>query len=470
MGKMFRGALFVVPMVAGLMVAGCGEEDEETSGPDLDVYDGMVELYDNSINSGETLTLTADSTYVLMEKVFVEEGATINIPAGTVIKGEPGTGLDASALIICMGATINANGTASNPIIMTALSDDVTDATDMDPTARGLWGGLIVLGKAPTTVGTGAIEGIGTDVRGAYGGSDAADNSGTIRYVSIRHGGSEIGEGNEINGLTMGGVGSGTTIEYVEVYNNNDDGFEFFGGTVNTKYLIAAGCADDSYDWDEGFKGKGQFWVVVQGTDGADRAIEADGLDGDSRGAGGGKESQPTIYNATFVGTGVSSGDVDNVAFKLREETGAFIHNSIITGFTGKPSDDGTKAPVVDIDDSKPTSGGNYPSLQIQSGGLIISNNLFYGFTNNYTDPSALIAFDTEPINAAFVVDSLAAWNTWDQDPGVSRTSLAPSNTVSVTPKTPTDAFFANVSYLGAFDPSGANWLSGGWSFFGTQM
>jgi len=461
MGKLFRGALFVVPMVAGLMVAGCGDDEEDQTGPDLDVYEGMVELYDNSINSGESMTLTADSTYVLMEKVFVEEGATITINEGVVIKAEPGTGLDASALIICKGATINANGTAANPIIMTALSDDVTDPNDMDPTARGLWGGLIILGRAPTTVGTGAIEGIGTDSRGAYGGDNPADNSGTVRYVSIRHGGSEIGEGNEINGLTMGGVGNGTTIEYVEVYNNQDDGFEFFGGTVNTKYLIAAGCADDSYDWDEGFQGKGQFWVVVQGQDGADRGIEADGVDGDHRGIGGGRESRPTIYNATFVGTGIGSGDVKNLAFKFREETGVFLHNSIITQFTGKPDDAGTKAPVVDIDDE---AGTNTPSMQIQSGSLVVSNNLFYGFTNNYTDPSKLVAFDGD---ASFVVDSLAAWNTWDQDPGVSRTSLVPSNAVTATPKTPTDAFFVGTSYFGAFDPAAGSWLTG-WAFSGS--
>ena len=146
------------------------------------------------------------------------------------------------------GGKIYAQGTAEKPIIFTALSDDLSDATDLGQADKGLWGGLIVLGKSTLNspsanavdgVITDNIEGIPvTEPRGQFGGSDEGDDSGVIRYVSIRHGGSVIGADNKINGLTLGAVGPGTTIEYVEVFANKDDGIEFFGGTVNTRYMV----------------------------------------------------------------------------------------------------------------------------------------------------------------------------------------------------------------------------------------
>ncbi|MGM0444482.1 MAG: hypothetical protein ACQEQV_09865, partial [Fibrobacterota bacterium] len=202
----------VVAVLSLLLFTGCdlfgGDDDDKEDDKKGTSVDSV--LTDASITENDTVTLDKFSEYVLDGFVFVEEGAVLNIPAGTVIKGKPGEGLEASALIIARGGKINAQGTADKPIIMTALSDDVTEANDLDPTTQGLWGGLIVLGNAPvnTAAGVAQIEGIDpTDPRGEYGGSDAADNSGILKYISIRHGGSNIGEGNEINGLTFGGAG-----------------------------------------------------------------------------------------------------------------------------------------------------------------------------------------------------------------------------------------------------------------------
>ena len=152
-------------------------------------------------------------------------------------------------------------------------------ANDLSYNDRGLWGGVIILGYAQIgNAETAAIEGIPTeDPRGTYGGNNDADNSGYMHYCSIRHGGAEIGAGNEINGLTLGGVGSGTNFEHIEVYANLDDGIEFFGGSPNCKWMAMAFCGDDSYDWDQGFRGKGQFWFAVQDAASGDCGGEWDG-------------------------------------------------------------------------------------------------------------------------------------------------------------------------------------------------
>ncbi len=188
----------------------------------------QVTLTDASINAGETLSLTADTEYILDGYVFVEAGATLNIAAGTVLKGKatPSDGSAASALIVSRGATINAEGTAAAPIIFTAEFDDVTIPIDLDKDDKGLWGGVIILGNGIVGEdgGTENIEGIPSgEGRAQYGGSDNTESSGILTYVSIRHAGSALEANNEINGLTLGGVGSGTVINHIEVFANLDD-------------------------------------------------------------------------------------------------------------------------------------------------------------------------------------------------------------------------------------------------------
>ncbi|MBT8270612.1 MAG: hypothetical protein KJO25_01070, partial [Bacteroidia bacterium] len=237
-------------------------------------------------------TWTSDNIYVLNQKVVVDAGATLTIQAGTIIKGTAGTGSLASALIVARDASINAVGTPTQPIIFTSASDNIscgeTSGTNLDENDRGLWGGLIVLGNAPCSfsgdVSELQIEGIpADDTFGLYGGADAGDNSGVIQYVSIRHGGALIGEGNEINGLTLGGVGNGTVIDNVEVVANVDDGIEFFGGTVDASNLLVWAQGDDALDIDQAYSGTIDNAVVVLG-DFSDHALEIDGPEGTTNG------------------------------------------------------------------------------------------------------------------------------------------------------------------------------------------
>ncbi|MFT4779797.1 MAG: hypothetical protein ACI923_002340, partial [Flavobacteriales bacterium] len=210
-----------------------------------------IVITDDGSGTGTT-TWTADNNYILDGLVFVNSGQALTIEAGTVVKGMAGTGADASALVVARGGQLFANGTDIAPIIFTFENDPLDGSTPWD--TRGQWGGLIVLGDAilNSTPGESQVEGIpDTEARGLYGGENDNDNSGSITYISIRHGGTDIGAGNEINGLTLGGVGAETVIEHVEVVSNADDGIEFFGGTVSIKWAVVAFCGDDSFDYDE---------------------------------------------------------------------------------------------------------------------------------------------------------------------------------------------------------------------------
>lgn len=248
-------------------------------------------------------TWTNDNIYQLNQKVVVDAGVTLTIQPGTIIKGSPGTGSLASALIVARDGMINAMGTASQPIIFTSTQDNITcgqtAGTNLDENDRGLWGGLLILGNAPCSFSGNVtelqIEGIpADDTFGLYGGTDAADNSGTLQYISIRHGGALIGEGNEINGLTLGGVGSGTTIDNVEVVGNVDDGIEFFGGTVNATNLLVFAQGDDGLDIDQAYSGTISNAVVALGA-ASDHALEIDGPEGTAAGA-------YTLENVTLIG------------------------------------------------------------------------------------------------------------------------------------------------------------------------
>ena len=237
-------------------------------------------------NITENTTWETGNTYVLGGRIAVVSGVTLTIEPGVVIKGEAGTGANATALVIARGATLIAEGTATQPIIFTSIADEIEPgqiaSPNLDPDLNGLWGGLIILGNAPISADAASvqIEGIpASDQNGLYGGTNAADNSGTIKYVSIRHGGANIGEGNEINGLTLGGVGNGTIIENIEVVANQDDGIEFFGGTVNVKNLVIWNAGDDAVDTDQSWAGTLDNFIVIAGND-TDHTLEIDGPEG----------------------------------------------------------------------------------------------------------------------------------------------------------------------------------------------
>jgi hypothetical protein len=246
-------------------------------------------------NITKNTTWYSDTVYQLAGRITVTEGSILTIEPGTIVKGEAGTGANATALLIARGGKIIAEGTPQLPIIFTSVADEITpelveqgqfQSPNLDPTINGLWGGVIVLGNSKISPKPGAsgellevqIEGIPTsDVNGLYGGNDDTDNSGVLKYVSIRHGGTNIGSGNEINGLTLGGVGSGTVIEHIEVVANQDDGVEWFGGTVNAKNVVVWNAGDDGLDTDQSWGGTCDNFVVITA---AGHAFELDGPEG----------------------------------------------------------------------------------------------------------------------------------------------------------------------------------------------
>ena len=235
-------------------------------------------------------TWTADNIYILSGKVVVGDGCTLTIEAGTIIKAEDDPGTLASALIVAQGGKLMAEGSASAPIIFTSITDQIMPGELVSPNLtefdNKLWGGLIVLGRAPISAGDGddvsLIEGIPPgETFGQYGGTDPMDNSGVIRYISVRHGGISIGADNEINGITFGGVGAGTTVENIEVVANLDDGVEWFGGTVNCTNVLVAYGEDDGLDIDQNYAGTiSNAVVITSGATAGDNAFEIDGPEG----------------------------------------------------------------------------------------------------------------------------------------------------------------------------------------------
>ncbi|HLF32806.1 MAG TPA: hypothetical protein VI583_01135 [Cyclobacteriaceae bacterium] len=243
-----------------------------------------VLVFDVTGNITQNSTWETGKTYILKTRIAVVSGVTLTIEPGVVVKGEAGTGSNASVLLIARGAKLMAEGTADQPIIFTSIADEIApgevESPNLDPALNGLWGGLLILGNAPISADAEAvqIEGIpASDQNGLYGGTDPEDNSGIIRYVSIRHGGANIGEGNEINGLTLGGVGSGTIIEYVEIIANQDDGIEWFGGTVDVMNVVVWNPGDDAIDTDQSWGGTLDNFVVVNA---GDECFELDGPEG----------------------------------------------------------------------------------------------------------------------------------------------------------------------------------------------
>ena len=435
---------------------------------------------DASINENDRVLWSADTTYYLSGLVIVEDGAELHIEAGTVIKADDASGTDAAALVIARGGKIFAEGTATHPIIFTSIQDNLTTADLLTYEDRGYWGGIVILGHAGTNnPGDDAgdykeIEGVNEillegDTRAEYGGSNDADNSGVMRYVSIRHTGINIGEsdGNEIQGLTLGGVGSGTTLEYIEAFASGDDGVEFFGGTVNLKYFVSAFNSDDAVDWDQGWRGNGQFWFVLQGTDKAGAAAEMDGAGGDEHFT---PYAMPTIYNATYAGAGVGSQPESDQAQMLifRDNTGGFYHNSIFTDF--QSSEGGYAIKIEDVDNSGSKTEDS--RQRFEAGDLQLTNNIFWAFGAGDMPLSWINAGS----DAAFA-DTILAYLTRNGnqfvDPGLRGLDRGTTGSGELDPRPagnsmafslpkatyPDHAFFTPVSYIGAFGR--ANWTRG---------
>jgi hypothetical protein len=282
--------------------------------------------------SGEITTNTTwlrTRTYVLNGFVYVRSGATLTIESGTIIYGDKAT---KGALIIEQGARIMADGTADQPIVFTS-------ALPAGQRNYGDWGGLILCGRAPINVpgGTAVIEG---GVGSIYGGTDPNDNGGVLRYVRIEFPGIAFQPNNEINGLTLGGVGAGTTIEYVQVSYSGDDGFEFFGGSVNAKYLISLRTLDDDFDTDFGYSGKVQYAVCLRDPNAADQSTsQGFESDNDAQGTTNTPKTSALFCNVTLVGPKANSSVVTNPnyvrAAHLRRNTEFSFYNSVVMGWPG---------------------------------------------------------------------------------------------------------------------------------------
>ena len=466
-------------------------------------------------------TWTSNNEYILTKPIYVTNGATLTIGPGTVIRGNPESSPgahDPGTLIIARGSKIRAMGTAAQPIVFTDLFDDNIGSNPgsfpydtlenaMGTTAQ--WGGLILLGRTYVANNTLAgpnparevqIEGLDpAGGLGLYGnGGNDDDDSGIVNYVSIRYGGFNLSANNEINGLTLGGVGRQTQIDYVDVMQTKDDFVECFGGTVNLKHVSGAVGGDDGLDLDEGYRGKVQFLFIMQGTPGADKNDKGGEWDGGNGPDGSQPFTIPTIYNATFVGLGQKpfSASLMNLGAVFRDNAGGRVYNSFWADFGGAPVlIEGGVAAAIEPNTSAERSTTAYtvtppfylnpPSafqLELQNdewwcmgnGGAVPTGNAtaFGGVAGQiHYDPGV---FTNASLNNRYgscatplPIRSMKRGN--NPSPG------APDPIVSIDPRpapggplltgvraTPADGFFEPASYRGAFGP-GRDWVAG-WS------
>jgi hypothetical protein len=475
---------------------------------------------DGDLLSPNTI-FTCDKTYLLDNKIYVQDGKTLTIQPGTVIKGvATGTTAAANAILVNRGGKIFANGSESCPIIFTAFDDQLDGTYAL--TNKGKWGGVVILGKAknnlttasnysatgalgfqgtalnstPVTLATGQVipsgynggDGVGfiegflaADSRNLYGMpvgfEDDNDNSGIMRYVSIRHAGATVGANNELNGLTLGSVGRGTTLEHIEVVSNDDDGIEPFGGTVNLKYVTLMFNNDDNFDYDHGYTGKVQFMLSVKldaaTFTGGDSGLE---IDGDDQKANPALLSRGTIYNATFIGNGSNTtptgGGSGPWAINAKEKVEGSIYSSIFANFRSG----------LNLIKSMGSRGGTAESYHnwrgLNTAGtaitptLIIACNTFVGNTAALTvggSTANLVAGDEDKfladgnIVAASVPGldfNFAATGTTVTD----QYNAVPNPQLASTCVPPADGFFVSTNYRGAFKPGATSWMSD-WSY-----
>jgi len=420
-------------------------------------------------------TWSASKIYQLKGYVYVTDGAILTIEPGTIIKGDKST---KATLIITRGSKINATGTVDKPIVFTS-------GVAAGGRREGDWGGIILLGKAIDNRGvTNTIEGGISPTAGGdaakyiqFGGTDAADNSGTLKYVRIEYAGIPFSVDSEINGLTFGAVGSGTTIEYVEVFRSGDDAFEWFGGSVNAKHIIAAGTWDDDFDTDNGYNGKIQFAVAQRYPLIADQS-GSNGFESDnnSTGLNTTPQTSATFSNVTVVGPLQTASTKINGFFQhaaqIRRNSAINTFNSIFTGFP-----DG-----IYIDDTTVQTPGS-TTANLTSGRLSFENNLVYGITGQDIKGTnkALIetmlrasnSFVPATYGAALLTDAYKYPSDIATGAAVGRPNFAfltggPAATGAVFSNAKVaDTFFEKVTYKGAF---GATDWTATWANFDPQV
>lgn len=316
MKKSISKLIGIFALSATLITSCSSGEDSPTSSFVVDAND-----FQGTITDGEVV-LNAGTVYKLTGKIQVNDGASLTIPAGTVIDGVGGT---SSYIAVAQGGKIFINGTASNPVVMTS---------GLTTKNAGDWGGLVICGKAPINRVTGGASTAQSEVADlAYGGTISNDNSGSIRYLRIEYAGAAFNSEKEFNGVSLFGVGSGTTFEYVQAFHGSDDGFEFFGGTVNTSNLVSIGNEDDQFDWTEGWNGTNTNWYGKVAFGKGNRGIEADNFE---LGYANTPIANPSITNMTLVGAGSTADSnvyTENSALKLRRGTKGMFTNVVLSGW-----------------------------------------------------------------------------------------------------------------------------------------
>ncbi len=429
--------LSMLAIAAVVVATGCSKSDDEDEGttPTNAVLQG---------NISESRTLTADKKWTLKGYVYVTNGATLTIEPGTVIVGDVDV---KAALCVERGGKLIAEGTAAKPIVFTSCKP-------AGSRAPGDWGGIVLLGKAKTNrSATPVIEG-GLDR--PYGGSDDADNSGSLKYVRIEFAGIAAFAGSEINGLTLGGVGSGTTLENIQVSFGNDDGYEFFGGTVSGKRLISYASSDDDFDFDYGFTGKIQYGVVLKDPNTVDNGDDNNGIECDNDGSATTATpfTRPNLSNFTFVGpNNASTNTRHKYGNRFRRASRFSLRNSIIMGYNlggFVMESDATAQAYVD-------------------GNSVFKNNLVHAVVKPYIGVSAIIT-DADVKTKA----ESEGCSTYTDPADIKLTAPFAISAPDITPATGSpalagadftgmDSFFETTTFRGAVGTT--NWMQGWTSF-----
>lgn len=410
------------------------------------MYSFVTESVTVSGTIASSTTWTADKRYILNDFVGVAAPATLTIQPGTVIYG----GDTRATLFIQRGARIVADGTVRRPIVFTS-AQRVGDRAQRD------WGSLVVLGNAPINVtgGQAFLEGLPSQPAYSYGGSDPADDSGVLRYLRLEFGGFEIQTGQEINGLTLAGVGNGTIIDHVQVLQNKDDAFEFFGGTVNAKHLLGVGWADDALDFDQGYLGSVQFAAFVKRAEN-DESDSNIFTESDNNATGGADTplTSANVYNVTSVRVSSGTGNYGGV---IRRNSAGRFFNSIITG--------SRLAPITVRDGSTHSN--------VASGALVFDNSLLHGDFSDAAFPSSsdraeqtrTFLFNTMKRNRN--LDPMLAIGaptlTTTLMPDLAPLAASPAFDADFVANPPDNGFLEAVDYIGAIGP-GENWMLTGWA------
>jgi hypothetical protein len=388
------------------------------------------------------VTLDASQVYIITGIVAVDDGASLTIPAGTLLRGS--VTVQPSALMVRKGGQIFSNGTAAAPVVFTS------DAP-VGQRARGDWGGVVLNGRSICnflTQPNPESECVGEGAAGPYGEDPPVldDDSGVMTYTRVEFAGYEVSFGNELNALTMNAVGSGTEIHHVQTHYGSDDGFEWFGGTVDLKYALATGISDDSFDYSTGWQGRGQFWIAQQDPNDADNGFEVDGNENDATAQ---PYTDPTVYNVTLVGKGVdgaggTAGESTN-GMLLRLGTSGDIYNAIVMGF-------GTSG--IDIDGAETTAQG----LTINNSIIGLNANEISGDSDSVDDVAFVTNFGTNQIDVDPELTAPFNRTAPDFRPAAGSPALADFATP------PVDGFFDAVDFIGGADPDEATPWYTGWT------